>query len=76
MSTRAGDCFLTLDVDWCPDSAIDDVAELLIERDVPATWLVTHTSPAIDRLRLRADLFELGIHPNFLPGSTHGRMPA
>jgi hypothetical protein len=39
---------------------------------VRATWFVTHASPAIDRLRARPDLFELGIHPNFHPGSTHG----
>jgi hypothetical protein len=64
---------LSLDVDWAPDFVIDAVAERLIERDVRATWFVTHASPAMDRLRHRPDLFELGIHPNFLPGSSHGR---
>ena len=66
---------ITLDVDWAPDHAIDAVAGELIERDVRATWFVTHASPAIDRLRDRPDLFELGIHPNFAPGSTHGETP-
>lgn len=66
------DCVLTLDLDWAPDEAIDAVAELLVARGVPATWLVTHSSPAVERLRDHAELFELGIHPNFLPGSTHG----
>ncbi len=66
---------LTLDVDWAPDHAIEHVAELLIERGVAATWFLTHMSPAIERLRRWPGLFELGIHPNFLPGSTHGSTP-
>ena len=66
---------LTLDLDWAPDFAIDFVAERLIIRQVRATWFVTHLSPAIERLRRYPELFELGIHPNFLPGSTHGDTP-
>lgn len=67
---------LTLDVDWAPDYMIDFVAAALVDRGVRATWFVTHASAAIDRLRERPDLFELGIHPNFLAGSTHGETPA
>lgn len=63
---------LTLDIDWAPDFVIDWVAKKLIKSSVKATWFVTHACPAVDRLRKRPDLFELGIHPNFLPGSTHG----
>jgi hypothetical protein len=63
---------LTFDVDWAPDFAIDFVARQLVNRQVRATWFVTHNSPAIERLRRYPELFELGIHPNFLPGSTHG----
>jgi hypothetical protein len=63
---------LTLDVDWAPDFVIDHVARILVTTGARATWFVTHESPAIDRLRERPDLFELGIHPNFLPGSSHG----
>ena len=66
---------LTLDVDWAPDCAINFVAERLLAHRVRATWFVTHTSPAILALRRYPDLFELGIHPNFLPGSTHGETP-
>lgn len=55
---------------------IDHVAELLVGAGAEATWLVTHASPAIERLRARPDLFELGIHPNFAAGSTHGSTPA
>jgi len=38
---------------------------------VPATFFVTHDTPLL--ANLQADpLFKLGIHPNFLPGSSHG----
>lgn len=66
---------ITLDIDWAPDFIIDAVAAMLSEVKIRATWFVTHCSPAIERLRGQSDLFELGIHPNFLPGSTHGNTP-
>lgn len=64
---------ITLDIDWISDCVIQDVAQLLLERRVKATWFVTHASPVLDLLRKHADLFELGIHPNFKEGSSHGR---
>jgi len=66
------DAIITLDIDWAPDFAIDTIAQILIDYQVKATWFVTHFSPAIERLNQQRDLFELGIHPNMLPGSTHG----
>jgi hypothetical protein len=66
------DVAITLDVDWAPDFIIDHAARLLVEHGVKATWFITHASPAVSRLREHPTLFELGIHPNFLPGSTHG----
>ncbi|MBL8678988.1 MAG: hypothetical protein JNK05_07470 [Myxococcales bacterium] len=66
---------ITLDIDWAPDVAIDFAADLLATAGAKATWFVTHASPAVDRLRQRPDLFELGIHPNFLPRSSHGTTP-
>ncbi len=66
---------ITIDLDWAPDYMIEPMAEALIERGVRATWLVTHESPSVDALRSRSDLFELGIHLNFLPGSSHGAAP-
>ena len=67
---------LSFDIDWAPDFVIDEVAQVLVSNSVKATWFVTHASPAVYRLAKRPDLFELGIHPNFLPGSDHGRTPA
>lgn len=63
---------LTLDTDWAPDSVIDSVASRLVLAGVRATWFVTHPSPAVTRLAEHPELFELGIHPNFMKGSTHG----
>lgn len=66
---------ITLDIDWAPDFAIDVTARLLADLGVRATWLVTHASPAVRRLADRPELFELGIHPNFGHGSSHGASP-
>lgn len=62
---------ITIDIDWAPDFMIESMAQVLIEYQVKCTWFVTHDSPAVRSLKTNT-LFELGIHPNFLPGSTHG----
>lgn len=65
---------VTLDVDWAPDHMIDDAAALLRAAGARSTWFVTHASDAV--ARLAADpLVELGVHPNLLPGTTHGAAP-
>lgn len=66
---------LTLDVDWAPDFMLDFVIDVLAVRMIKSTWFMTHPSPAIERLRRLPELFELGIHPNFRPGSSHGATP-
>jgi hypothetical protein len=70
--TGSASIVLTLDIDWAPDFVVDDVAGILIQAGVKSTWFVTHASPAVDRLKSRPDLFELGMHPNFFPKSSHG----
>jgi len=64
---------LTLYLDWAPECAIDYVADILIKNKLKATWFITHNSPAVQRLYGHHDLFEFGIHPNFLPNSSHGK---
>ena len=76
ITPRDGGVAITLDTDWAPECCIDDVASMLIASQVRATWFVTHDSPAIDRLRNHPELFELGLHPNFFPGSSHGATEA
>ena len=65
---------LTFDIDWAPDWMIDDIAERLVEANVRATWFATHQSAAVTRL-LDNPAFEVGVHPNFLAGSTQGSTP-
>ena len=62
---------LTFDVDWAPDYMIEHTVRLLRSYNVKSTWFLTHESKAINNL-LHNDLIEVGIHPNFLPGSTQG----
>ncbi|WP_146191631.1 hypothetical protein [Azospirillum humicireducens] len=66
---------ITLDVDWAPDWMIDQAASDLRISSVRATWFITHMSPAIQSL-MQDPLFEIGLHPNFLAGSSHGDTPA
>lgn len=66
---------ITFDVDWAPDFVIEDIADILEKHNVCSTWFITHESPALERLRANPELFELGIHPNFLEGSSHGNSP-
>jgi len=62
---------ITFDIDWAPDFAIEYVSNELSKKRIKSTWFVTHTSKAIEKLKTN-ELVELGIHPNFLPNSSHG----
>ncbi|CAN7370736.1 hypothetical protein LJR042_002238 [Microbacterium maritypicum] len=66
---------LTVDVDWAPDWAMKQLLDVLVEAETPSTWFVTHESPMLDVLREHPTLVEIGVHPNFLPGSSHGESP-
>lgn len=61
---------ITFDIDWAPDWAVARCAALCRAHGVPATFFVTHPSPVL--ADLRRDGFELGLHPNLLPNSSHG----
>lgn len=66
--------FLTLDVDWAPLAAVAQVVDSLVSRGLPATWFITDDGPSLACIR-QAPRQELGLHPNFLPGSSHGAEP-
>jgi len=59
-------------MEWASDDVIDFVAEILVAHQVKATWFITHDSPSVQNLFNYPNLFELGIHPNFLQNSTQG----
>lgn len=75
MATGAPRFVLTLDIDWAPDFMIEAALATLRRHRLPATLFVTHDSPLLSVLRAHPDPFELGVHPNFLPGSSHGETP-
>lgn len=66
---------VTVDVDWAPDWAMRELMELLVESGTPSTWFITHDTPVLDEMRQHPELIELGVHPNFLTGSSHGSTP-
>jgi hypothetical protein len=70
MWLRASDSLLALtaDTEWCNEEQIKALFDLADSFDVPLFPFVTHAS-AFLRVRGGAQ----GIHPNFLPNSTHGR---
>ena len=61
---------LTFDIDWAPDFVILKCLELLEKENRKATFFATHNTPINREIILRGH--NLGIHPNFLPGSSQG----
>lgn len=63
---------ITFDIDWAPDFMIRECMDICAEGGVRASFYATHPTPIL--AEIDADpRFELGIHPNFLPGSSHGK---
>jgi len=63
-------CF-TSDMDWASEAALNIQQAIYDEFAVTPTYFVTHRSGLIEKLRAE-NRIELGIHPNFLPNSSHG----
>lgn len=62
---------ITSDVDWASEDAIAIQQEIFDRHDVHATYFVTHASARLRALDA-AGRVDLGVHPNFLAGSSHG----
>jgi hypothetical protein len=62
---------ITFDIDWAPDWCIDMCRGICLDAGIPATFFATHPSPVVEELKADSR-FEVGIHPNFLSGSSHG----
>ncbi|MEI7493889.1 MAG: hypothetical protein WCJ92_04755 [Alphaproteobacteria bacterium] len=60
--------FLTLDIDRCPDYILDSVINLLVRKNIPATFFATHDTPLLQKIRK----FDLSIRSDFNIGSNHG----
>jgi hypothetical protein len=64
-------CF-TCDLDWAPESMIEDTLQIFDEAGVPLTPFITHASRAIAAVYNGEGAAAAGVHPNFRVGSTHG----
>ncbi|MFC9559105.1 hypothetical protein [Agromyces sp. NPDC056965] len=70
------DVFVTIDVDWAPDWAMRRLLSTLVDGGIRSTWFITHETEVLTDLRSYPELVDLGVHPNFQPGSSHGADPA
>ncbi|HUQ16433.1 MAG TPA: hypothetical protein VM070_01450 [Candidatus Saccharimonadales bacterium] len=72
LSEQPAFCFTT-DIEWAPDWAIADLFALADSYEVLLTPFLTHRSDYLwQRLSGSPEAAGAGVHPNFLPGSTHG----
>jgi ubiquinone/menaquinone biosynthesis C-methylase UbiE len=62
---------MTGDQDWASDAVIADFVDLFAGYGIRPTLFATNKSSLIDELAASGKI-EIGLHPNFLPGSTHG----
>jgi hypothetical protein len=62
---------LTSDIDWASDFAIRQLLVFAKNRGIKPTVFVTHRSAVLEQAAAGGEI-ECGIHPNFLPGSSHG----
>ena len=64
---------ITIDVDWISDEIMEYASDIFRKHEIKSTWFITHDSAQTRRLMKDKDIFEVAIHPNFLPNSTHGK---
>jgi len=62
---------ITADAEWASEYALEDFLLILAARGIKPTLFATHASPLLEKAFAEGAI-ELGVHPNFLPGSTHG----
>jgi hypothetical protein len=65
------DFVFTSDIDWASEYAIGNLLSIVGQYGIRPTLFTTHDSATI-RAAAESGFAEVGIHPNFLPGSTHG----
>lgn len=61
----------TTDIDWASEYCIETLLDAMHQRGVTPTAFATHESNALS-VAQTAKRVKVGLHPNFLPGSSHG----
>ena len=65
-------CFTT-DIEWAPEWALEDLFSFFGERGLPLTPFLTHASAVFNEHYDKPEMRRrVGLHPNFLPNSSHG----
>lgn len=72
MNTKETRICLTVDIEWAPEFVIEWMVKRVKEAGISATWFATHDSPVLRKITVDPTQ-EVGLHPNFFPGSTQGR---
>ncbi|SDK52695.1 hypothetical protein SAMN05660337_0727 [Maridesulfovibrio ferrireducens] len=62
---------ITLDTDWASDVAVEYTIELINGFGIKPTVFATNASEVVSKYASEGKI-EVGLHPNFLPNSTHG----
>ena len=62
---------VTADLDWASEYSVGRLLDTLAAHGIVATVFATHASPVLHG-RVAQGQAEIGLHPNFLPGSSHG----
>ena len=62
---------ITFDTDWAPNWCVRDCYEICKQAGFGATFFATDYLPVLSEIA-NDPMFEIGIHPNFFPGSSHG----
>lgn len=62
---------MTSDVDWASEYCINDFLSTITNLNIRPTVFVTHESNVISKFQ-EQDLIDIGVHPNFREGSSHG----
>ncbi|MEO2004707.1 MAG: hypothetical protein ABGY41_11470 [Candidatus Poribacteria bacterium] len=62
---------LTVDIDWASEACIADVLGIASSFGITPTLFMTHRSACVDRF-VEEHGAQIGVHPNFRRGSTHG----
>jgi len=65
-------CF-TSDLDWAPESMIEETIKIFSTRNTPLVPFITHPSESIKKHYEGEKAKHVGLHPNFLPDSTQGK---
>jgi ubiquinone/menaquinone biosynthesis C-methylase UbiE len=66
-------CF-TSDMDWADDDMISFMYSIFDEYEIALTPFITNHSAYLQK-RFGDNPSQMGVHPNFLPGSSHGATP-